>query len=92
MPLVGASGAIAGVLGAYFVLYPRAHVVTLLVLPLFVQVVKLPAVLFLGIWFLFQLASSVGGGNIAWYAHIGGFVVGAAAGGLLAIPYGRRKR
>jgi len=77
MPMVGASGAIAGILGAYFVLFPRANVKTLLFLFVFVTVVQVPAVFFLGLWFLFQLMSSGTGGGIAWYAHIGGFLAGA---------------
>ncbi len=77
IPMIGASGAIAGVLGAYFVLFPRANVKTLIFLFVFVSVVRVPAVFFLGIWFLFQILSSGSGGGIAWYAHIGGFVSGA---------------
>ncbi len=76
LPMIGASGAIAGVLGAYFVLFPRANVKTLIFLFVFVSVVRVPAVFFLGIWFLFQLLSSGSGAGIAWYAHIGGFVAG----------------
>ncbi len=79
-PMVGASGAIAGVLGAYFILFPRAQVKTLVFLFFFVTVVRIPAVVFLGFWFFLQVASSsFGGDGIAWYAHIGGFVTGAAA-------------
>ena len=78
LPMIGASGAIAGVLGAYFLLFPRARVLTLVFLIFFVTVVRLPAVLFLGVWFLFQILSSSSGGGIAWFAHIGGFVTGAA--------------
>ncbi|MBI5492766.1 MAG: rhomboid family intramembrane serine protease [Deltaproteobacteria bacterium] len=79
LPMIGASGAIAGVLGAYFLLFPRAKVLTLVFLVFFINVVRLPAVIFLGLWFLFQILSSGSGGGIAWYAHIGGFVAGAAA-------------
>jgi membrane associated rhomboid family serine protease len=79
MPTIGASGAIAGVLGAYFFLFPRARVLTLfpiLFIPLFFE---LPAVVFLFIWFLTQLLQGAAGlsggaaGGIAWWAHIGGF-------------------
>ncbi|MFQ5479955.1 MAG: rhomboid family intramembrane serine protease [Thermodesulfobacteriota bacterium] len=77
LPMIGASGAIAGVLGAYFVLFPRANVKTLIFLFVFVSIVRIRAVFFLGIWFLFQLLSSGSGTGIAWYAHIGGFVAGA---------------
>jgi membrane associated rhomboid family serine protease len=77
-PIIGASGAVAGVLGAYFLLFPTAQVKTLIFLLFFVSVVKIPAVVFLGFWFLIQIASSAYGGGIAWYAHIGGFIAGMA--------------
>ncbi|MBI5599918.1 MAG: rhomboid family intramembrane serine protease [Deltaproteobacteria bacterium] len=80
VPLIGASGAIAGVLGAYFMLFPRAKVLTLAYFLFFAQVIRIPAIVFLGIWFLFQIISSYmggAGGGIAWYAHIGGFIAGA---------------
>jgi membrane associated rhomboid family serine protease len=80
VPLIGASGAISGVLGAYLVLYPRVGVWTI-VLPLFFLPFRLPAWLWLGIYFLLQLVylgDSAGGGNVAYLAHIGGFVAGAA--------------
>jgi membrane associated rhomboid family serine protease len=80
IPTIGASGAIAGVMGAYFVLYPRAKVLTLVPIFIFIQFVELPAFIFLGIWFLFQFLSAAGDsaqtGGIAWWAHIGGFVFG----------------
>lgn len=84
VPNVGASGAIAGVLGAYILLFPRARVVTLLPLFIFFTVVEIPAYIFLGIWFLIQFfsgAASLGrtsalSGGVAWWAHIGGFLVG----------------
>ena len=84
VPSIGASGAIAGVLGAYITLYPRARVVTLLPLGFFSQLVQLPAFLFLGLWFVqqfllgaFDLVAPIGrGGGIAWWAHIGGFAAG----------------
>ncbi len=84
VPTVGASGAIAGVLGAYFLLFPRARVVTLVPIFFFIQIIEIPAVLFLGFWFLIQFFSgslSLGAGpataGVAFWAHIGGFVVGA---------------
>jgi membrane associated rhomboid family serine protease len=84
IPTVGASGAIAGVLGAYARLYPRARVVTLVFIVIIFTVITLPAVLVLGVWFVLQLlpafsdpASS--GGGVAYYAHIGGFVFGLLA-------------
>jgi membrane associated rhomboid family serine protease len=82
IPTVGASGAIAGVLGAYARLYPRARVLTLVFIVIFFTVITLPAVLVLGLWFLLQLLPafsdpvSAGGGGVAYYAHIGGFLFG----------------
>lgn len=86
IPMVGASGAIAGVLGAYFLLFPAARIVTLVPMGFFMQTVELPAFLFLGIWFLWQWAQgfmTIGqvadvGGGVAFWAHIGGFVSGMA--------------
>lgn len=88
VPMVGASGAIAGILGAYFLLFPRAHVLTLIVFFFFIHLVRIPAVIFLGLWFFFQIMSATAGGGIAWWAHIGGFIAGALA--VLLIV--RRKR
>ena len=68
-PTIGASGAIAGVMGAYFVLYPHARVVTLLPLFIFWQIIEVPAVFFLGIWFLMQFFSGVGSIADARAAH-----------------------
>jgi membrane associated rhomboid family serine protease len=78
IPMVGASGAIAGVLGAYFMLFPRSRVLTLLLLPFLVRLVYVPAVFFLGAWFLMQLLSLPQGGNggVAFAAHVGGFIAG----------------
>jgi membrane associated rhomboid family serine protease len=84
VPNVGASGAIAGVLGAYILLFPTARVVTLVPIFIFFTVVEIPAYIFLGIWFLIQFASgalTLGrtpalSGGVAWWAHIGGFLVG----------------
>lgn len=78
VPMVGASGAIAGVLGAYLILYPGAQVLTLVFLFIFVRMMYLPAVLMLGIWFLVQVLSAGGAteAGVAWYAHIGGFAAG----------------
>jgi hypothetical protein len=81
IPMVGASGAIAGVLGAYFLLYPRARVVTLVPLFVFFPVVEVSAFVFLGIWFALQflqgmLAGAADQGGVAWWAHAGGFLVG----------------
>ena len=80
IPTVGASGAIAGVMGAYLLLYPRALVMTLLPLGAFSRIVPIPASIYLGIWFLFQFLSGFqtepGGGGVAWWAHVGGFIAG----------------
>lgn len=87
LPAIGASGAIAGVLGAYLVLYPAARVVTLLPLGLFAPLIQVPAFFFLGFWFVQQfLLGTLGGrsesGGVAVWAHIGGFVAGFALVGL----------
>lgn len=86
VPMVGASGAIAGVMGAYFVLYPHSRIVTLLPFFIFWQIIEVPAIYFLGIWFLMQFLSGVGsiatatalhrGGGVAFWAHVAGFVAG----------------
>lgn len=83
VPLVGASGAIAGVLGAYLVLFPRARIVSLIPFGFFLRVVAVPAVFFLPIWFLLQFIqglATLGGetAGVAWWAHIAGFVAGVA--------------
>jgi membrane associated rhomboid family serine protease len=85
IPNVGASGAIAGVLGAYFVVLPTASVLTLFIIVFFVFLREIPAVLFLGLWFLFQLweggfsiLQPQAGGGVAFFAHIGGFAFGLA--------------
>jgi membrane associated rhomboid family serine protease len=77
-PMIGASGAIAGVLGAYFLLVPRSGVLTAIILIIFIRTVYLPAVLFIGVWFLIQLFSLPEGaaGGVAFAAHVGGFISG----------------
>jgi membrane associated rhomboid family serine protease len=85
LPTIGASGAIAGVMGAYFVLYPRSRVLTLIPW-IFLQIVELPATVLLGFWFVMQLFSagtiamttSSRGGGVAFAAHVVGFIVGMA--------------
>lgn len=76
LPTVGASGAIAGVMGAYIVLFPRARILTLVMFFFSMSFIELPAVIFLGIWFITQLLMAGGGGEVAWFAHIGGFIAG----------------
>jgi len=82
MPTVGASGAIAGVMGAYLVLHPRARVLTLIPIIIFPWFVEIPAFVFLGIWILVQfLSAALTAGQVsgvAWWAHVGGFIVGIA--------------
>lgn len=81
IPTIGASGAISGVMGAYFYFFPRARVLTLIPIFFFIQLVEIPAFIFLGLWFLIQLFSGAlsfggGSGGVAWWAHIGGFIFG----------------
>jgi membrane associated rhomboid family serine protease len=82
VPMVGASGAIAGILGAYFLLYPQSRILTLVPIFIFIQLMEIPAVVFLLFWFLWQfiqgsVAPAVPGqGGVAWWAHIGGFIAG----------------
>jgi membrane associated rhomboid family serine protease len=88
IPMVGASGAIAGVLAAYMILFPRARVLTLVVIFVFIRVLPLPAGWFIGVWFAGQLLSVFLGANtgVAFFAHIGGFLAGL----LLVKVLGRR--
>ncbi|MFC1533309.1 rhomboid family intramembrane serine protease [Thermodesulfobacteriota bacterium] len=94
LPSIGASGAIAGVMGAYIYLFPRARIKTLIIWFVFIQVIRIPAVLILGYWILIQILSGfaefgVGSGSgIAWFAHVGGFIGGF----ILIIMMKRRKR
>jgi membrane associated rhomboid family serine protease len=94
IPTVGASGAIAAVLGAYILRFPRARVLTLLPIFPFFQAVPLPAFLVLGLWFVFQfvlgLGSPASGGGVAFWAHVGGFVVGLVVMGLLGSAHRSR--
>ena len=91
VPLIGASGAIAATLGAYLVLFPGARITTLVFLGFFYQLINVPAVVVLGFWFFLQLLDGIGslgmetGAGIAFFAHIGGFVAGAAVGWLLRV-------
>ncbi|HUK61528.1 MAG TPA: rhomboid family intramembrane serine protease [Stellaceae bacterium] len=79
VPMIGASGAIAGVLGAYLILHPRGNVVTLLWVIIFVRLVSVPAVILLGLWFLLQVLGALGSEGepgVAVWAHVGGFITG----------------
>ena len=82
VPMIGASGAVAGVLGAYLLLFPRARVHTLIFLGFFVKVVKIPALIVIGFWAIIQVVNGLltqgiaAQGGVAWFAHVGGFLVG----------------
>jgi membrane associated rhomboid family serine protease len=91
IPMVGASGAISGVLGAYLLLYPHARVVTLVFFGWFVRVIEIRAIIVLGFWIVVQLVSGLltwGAqvGGVAWFAHVGGFIAGL----VMVIPLRRR--
>ncbi len=91
IPTIGASGAISGVLGAYILLYPRAQVLVLIFLGFFIRVMYVPAGLALGFYFLLQILQGTltfgqGGGGVAWFAHIGGFMAGLLLVGLFKQP------
>jgi membrane associated rhomboid family serine protease len=99
VPTIGASGAIAATLGAYFVLFPRARVTSLVFLGFFYQLINVPAIIVLGFWFVLQLIdglTSLGdvqtGGGVAFFAHIGGFLGGAVLARLAVFLAGRRRR
>jgi len=89
IPLIGASGAISGVLGAYMVFFPRAQIITLVFILFFIDIVILPAALWISLWFLMQFVSALlsvnhlSMGGVAWFAHIGGFLAGVVLAKLL---------
>ena len=89
VPMVGASGAIAGVLGAYLVMFPAARVRTLVFVLFYIRVLEIPALIVLGVWLLLQLinAAQTGPGGVAWFAHLGGFLAGL----ILIVPFRRRR-
>lgn len=101
IPMVGASGAIAGVMGAYLVKFPHSRILTLVPVFFFVTTVEVPALLILGYWFLIQFFSGVGSmgyshlsqGGVAWFAHVGGFLAGLVLVNLLRprAPHRRRR-
>ena len=91
IPMIGASGAISGVLGAYFLTYPQARVLTLVPIVIIIYLIELPAYFFLGFWFIMQFiqgslhslnSTTTGTGGIAFWAHVGGFVAGVLLLGL----------
>ena len=99
MPNIGASGAIAGVLGGYILLFPRARVITVIFIVFFFTIVELPALIILGFWFIqqvlfgyFDLDTGGAGGGVAYFAHIGGFVFGLVAIKLFADERKRRRQ
>ena len=95
IPMIGASGAVSGVLGAYLLLFPKARVHTLIFLGFFIQVLRLPAVFVIGFWIVIQFINGLiskgaaNNGGVAWFAHIGGFIAGMI---LIRIFISRRKR
>jgi membrane associated rhomboid family serine protease len=90
IPMIGASGAVSGVLGAYLLLFPKARVMTLIMFGFYVRTVAVPAMAVLGLWFVLQILNAMiaggGAGGVAWYAHLAGFVAGM----LLIGPFKRR--
>jgi membrane associated rhomboid family serine protease len=99
IPTVGASGSIAAVMGAYLLLYPRANVVSLVVIFFFIRIIRVPAVVYLAVWFGLQIlsgsaaqAAAPGQGGVAWWAHAGGFVFGVATVALLGLRTRPTKR
>jgi membrane associated rhomboid family serine protease len=99
VPTIGASGAVAGVLGGYALLHPRARVLTLIFIVFFVTMIEVPAVLLLGLWFVLQFVPALGqtvvdvgsGGGVAYFAHVGGFIFGLLAIKLFANRYRERR-
>lgn len=99
VPVIGASGAIAGVLGAYFILYPSGRILTILPIFIFIQFIEIPAIFYLLVWFALQLYSGITSGaqgplmgGVAWWAHVGGFLFGVACGPLLSRRGTTRRR
>ena len=90
-PMIGASGAVSGVLSAYFLLFPKARVLTLIILLFFITFIRIPAGILIGLWFLSQITNAYltdpSSPGVAWYAHIGGFLMGS-----LLIPFLKKKK
>jgi membrane associated rhomboid family serine protease len=99
-PTIGASGAIAGVLGAYALLFPKARVLTLIFIIFFVTLVEIPALILLAVWFILQFVPALGqvavetggGEGVAYFAHVGGFLFGLAVAGVILLVSGRSDR
>ena len=91
IPMIGASGAVSGVLSAYFLLFPKARVLTLVILLFFITFIRIPAGILIGLWFLSQITNAYftdpNSPGVAWYAHIGGFFMG-----LVLIPFLKKKK
>jgi membrane associated rhomboid family serine protease len=99
VPMIGASGAIAGIMGAYFVLFPHSRVLTAVFIIFILDLIEIPAIFFLGIWFLMQffsgfgsIGSSAAEGGVAFWAHVVGFIVGAACGVLWRLVENSRRQ
>jgi len=99
VPMVGASGAISAVLGTYLVLFPGARILSLVFLGFFYQLIEVPAIIVLGLWFVLQLIDGIGSlglagaeGGVAFFAHIGGFVAGVVVGVLIRGRSGGSRR
>ncbi len=98
VPVIGASGAIAGVLGAYFILYPRGRILTVLPIFFYLMRIEIPAAIYLLVWFGVQLYAGIAAGShgaiaggVAWWAHVGGFLFGMLVGPMLARKKPRRR-
>jgi len=93
-PMIGASGAVAGVLGAYLLLFPHARILTLMFIFVFIRMIRIPALIVLGFWFLVQLLSVTSGfeTGVAFFAHIGGFVAGLILVKIFQTQKARRRR
>ncbi len=97
VPTIGASGAIAGVLGAYIVMWPKVRVITVIPIFYFIRIVPLPAFVVLGLWFVLQLVNGAGslqtetGGGVAYWAHVGGFATGTLLAFLISLGSGKRE-
>jgi membrane associated rhomboid family serine protease len=94
VPMIGASGAVAGVLGAYLLLFPGARILTLFFIFIFIKFVRLPALVVLGFWFFIQLLGVWGGSisNVAFFAHVGGFIAGLILVKIFQLGQSKRRR